>query len=201
MISTWLRGIGVALFLTLPAAAATAMTIDFESVPEGAAPQAHEVFVGDTYDVLGVDFYSKSDSHPRWNFNRYGNSGWFVIGGYQTPPYFPQTSQFGMRFATPVSAVSMDLFSLNQDIQFWAYDADGVYIPGVVAINPGGTWTTKTISAPEISNIVVQGTVNGYIVAMDNLSFTSTVPLPAALWLALPAVVAMIGLSRRAAGT
>ena len=96
---------------------------------------------------------------------------------------------------------SGDTTSLNQDIQFWAYDAHGVYIPGVVAINPGGTWTTKTISAPEIANIIVQGTVNGYVVAMDNLSFTSTVPLPAALWLALPAVVAMMGLSRRAGGT
>ena len=157
--------------------------IDFESVPENQAVQAHQHFIGNTYDITGVDFWSKSNSHPRWNFNVYGNSGWFVIGGYQTPPYFPSTSQLGMNFATPVAEVSMDLFSLHS-IQFWVYDADGVYIPGVTIINPNGGWATKTIIAPEgklISKISLQGTVNGAVVAMDNLYFV--VPEPATMLL------------------
>lgn len=189
-----------AFFVTLLASVSVpAMTIDFETVPAGATPQAHEVFVGDTYDVLGVDFYSKSDSHPRWNFNRYGNSGWFVIGGYQTPPFFQQTAHFGLRFAEPATSVSMDLFvgAGAGSVQFWAYDADDVFIPGVVSITPGGNWVTKTITAPGISRIEAQGTILGAVVAMDNLDF-QVVPLPGSMLLLAPAIAGLVRCRRPA---
>ena len=160
------------------ASTASAYIIDFETVPSLPDPRGHEVFIGNTYDVLGVDFFSKSNSHPRWNYNVYGNSGWFVIGGYQTPPYFPNTSQMGMVFDAPMSEVSMDLFA-GCFIHFWVYDEANQPITGVTAINPGGGWSTKTITAPPgrtISRVTFEGATNSYVVVMDNLNYVPAAP-------------------------
>jgi len=147
--------------------------IDFDSPPSFPDPRGHQVSIGNTYDDLGVDFFSKSTSHPRWNHLFYNNPGWFVIGGYQTPPYYQQTSHMGMRFATPMSEVSMDLFCLDP-IEFWVYDEAGQPITGITWLYPYSTWKTKTITAPAgrpISSIEFAGTTLGTVVGMDNLNF------------------------------
>ena len=164
--------------LSILASAAYSTLIDFETVPNGQNPQIHHQYIGNTYDSMGVDLWSKSSTRPAWNYNVYNNSGWFVIGGYAG--YYPSTSHIGLNFDTPVSEVSMDLFSARS-IQFWAYDADNQYISGVTSLNPDGGWKNKTITAPAgklISRIDLEGTVNGAVVAMDNLSF---IPEPATI--------------------
>lgn len=161
------------------ASAASAGVIDFESVPLLPDPRGHEVFVGDTYDVWGVNFFSKSNSHPRWNYNVYGNSGWFVIGGYQTPPYFPGQSHMAMVFDKPMSGVSMDLLSISS-IHFSVYDEANQLIAGIPDFSPGFAWHTKTITAPPgrmIKRIDIQGNTNGYVVAMDNLNYVPGPPV------------------------
>ena len=168
--------------------------IDFETLPTLPDPRGHEVAIGNTYDVWGVDFFSKSSNHPRWNTGFYNNPGWFVIGGYQTPPYFPGTAQMGMDFDTPMAEVSMDLFS-GTSIHFWTYDEQGQYIPGVTDISPGGGWATKTIIAPpgkKMTRVVFEGMTNSYVVAMDNLNYV--VPEPGSAGLML---LASVGFLRR----
>lgn len=155
------------------ASAANAGLIDFDSAPYLPDPRGHNVPIGNTYDSLGVDFFSKSTNHPQWNYNVYKNPGWFVIGGYQTPPYFQQTSHMGMRFDTPMSEVSMDLICLDP-IEFWVFDEAGQPITGITWLSPNFTWKTKTITAPAgrgISRIEFAGTTIGTVVGMDNLYY------------------------------
>ena len=176
------------------ASAANAGMIDFETVPLLPDPRAHNVPIGNTYDVWGVDFFSKSTNHPMWNHNVYNNPGWFVIGGYQTPPYFQQTCQMGMRFATPMSEVSMDLICISP-IEFWVLDQDNLPITGITWLHSNFTWKTKTITAPAgrlISRIEFAGTTVGTVVGMDNLNY---IPEPATL--SLLAIAPLVALRRR----
>ena len=168
------RTLIVCLLVSSLAIVANATLIDFESVPENQSLQGHNQSVGNTYDIMGVDLWSKTSGRPSWNYNVYKNNGWFIIGDSR--------GHIGMDFDIPMSEVSMDLMALRS-VQFWVYDEDNVPIAGVTSIALNFGWGSKTITAPAgrlISRVEVQGTVNNAVLAMDNLTF---VPEPATMLL------------------
>lgn len=171
------RILHVCVFLSCLATVARATLIDFETVPDQQNPQVNNQYIGDTYDSMGVNLWSKSSVHPRWKNNAYNNSGWFVTGGYSG---YSGSDHIGLTFDAPVTEVSMSLFTMSS-VQFWVYDTDGVPINGITSIYLGGGWKTKTITSPAgrfISRIQLQGTTTQTVVGMDNLM---SVPEPATL--------------------
>jgi hypothetical protein len=176
------RTLIVCLIISSLAIVANATLIDFESVPENQSLQVSNQYVGDTYDVLGVDLWSKTSGVPKWRYNVYNNNGWFILGD--------SNGHIGMDFDIPASEVSMDLMAMSS-AQFWVFDENDSPISGVTSIVLGfNVWKNKTIIAPTgrlISRIEVQGTVSNAVLAMDNLTF---VPEPATLsFLALGGLV------------
>lgn len=169
------RTLIVCLLVSSLAIVANATLIDFESVPENQSLQVSNQFVGDTYDILGVDLWSKTSGLPRWKNNVYANNSWFIIGD--------NNGHIGMDFVIPMSEVSMDLMAMSS-AKFWVYDENYVPINGVTSIVLGfNVWKNKTIIAPTgrlISRIEVKGTVSNAVLAMDNLTF---VPEPATMLL------------------
>lgn len=169
-----MRTLIVFLLLSSFAIVANATLIDFESVPDNQSLQVNNQYVGDTYDILGVNLRSKASGFPTWRSNVYNNDGWFILGG-------GNKDHIGMDFNIPVSEVSMNLMTAGL-VQFSVYDYDDVKIDGVTSIYLNiMNWGIKTITAPTgrlISRIEVDGSNYNTVLAMDNLTF---VPEPATL--------------------
>jgi len=189
-----MKSLFVGVLLSCLAAVASATLIDFETVPDLQNPQVNNQYIGDTFDSMGVDMSSKSSIHPRWQSNAYGNSGWFVTGGYAN---YGGSSHIRLTFDVPVTEVSMSLYTWSS-VHFSVYDTDNVQISGITGLNLNGGWKTKMITAPAdrfISRIELDCTTSQTSLAMDNLSF---VPEPATLSLLAIGGAAVLRRKRRA---
>ncbi len=165
---------------------AQATYLDFETNPLG-TQQTVNGYIGDAYDLTGVNLRSEGYNRPAWHHGVYGNSGWFLIAGARWTGSGWDRDHLGMDFPTAASDVSFKAFCLA-NVRVQAYGAANNLLADYHMV-PNATWKLEQLHFAEpIARIELRSATFDTVLAFDDLTF---VPDPATVLLFLlgPAVM------------
>lgn len=208
---TFLCGAALALLST----AASAVTLDFETLPGGGTPtylaggslSDHTPYlVGDIYAAQGVVFSSQgdpvgSDKHPIFGTLTGSTGSNIVVQDYKRDVVGKATFNIRADFASGIDALTADVFSATDyKVTMSGYDSAGTLLGSVTSgYLTFGTGESVSLSGIGTMSYVVWESSSPYAasVGIDNLDF-APVPLPAGAVLLGSALLGFGALRRRA---
>lgn len=198
-------------FLLAFAAAASAVTIDFDTLPDGNA-LAKDTVLTDQYVAWGVTFsgFENGATVPTyvgtsWTPDTGMGNYWSNLLPDGTDDNYGNDRRDVLRvsFTAPAANIGLDFNDLGADpavfVTFNFYDNSGSLLGSEKKQSDG--WDPLTFGYTNVAYFEILQPLDAWALAVDNLTFdTAPVPIPAAVWLLGSGLVGLIGLRRRMRG-
>jgi len=207
----------VAAGFAIGASAASAATLDFQTLSDGATTPTflaggsvadHTPFlVGAEYAALGVVFSSEGDTDAELgpifgDLSGFAGAGNIIVQDFKRDVGAGSSFNIRADFAATTDFVSVDAYTTaGRSVTMSAYDAGGALLGAITSAVIASFGDSDFISLSGLGPIayVIWESSSPFSasVGIDNLSFTSEVPLPAALPLLMSGLAGLGFASRR----